>query len=347
MKSYIEFIFENVQLADKIYFKTGKLSEKEKSLILSITNSDNYTKILSDILYYFKTNPDTYFRFKIKSDFSNISEKLQNFYNLIKSYDKNTIPIIGLNSINNVESIGDVIFSLEKRNEIINELKKLPSIGIRNLRTELREERSCGELERYLDLLQYFTTHLSMLSNRDEKTREKIYQKLFKNNVTLNQLIDFVDDKTSLIGGEKVTKNGILKLVKENNDMELIYNKNNIIVVRIESPQAIKDIGCNSLWCFTYGSGFDNAYRTWNTYSTNDIVYVIINFNNNQDDPDFMNVLIKPIDFKPETEEDNDEKMFDLTNVPQFNSLNYLKHLFGIKTAKKLFTFQWDDSDFP
>ena len=48
-------LFENIQLADKVYFKTGKLSDIDKNRILKITNSDNYTKIICDIYYYLKS----------------------------------------------------------------------------------------------------------------------------------------------------------------------------------------------------------------------------------------------------------------------------------------------------
>lgn len=344
MKSYSEFIlFENIQLADKIYFKTNKLSDVDKDIILSITNGDNYTKIISDILYYFKTNPLTHYHFKIKNN--NFNSKLLDFYNQIKTYNKNTIPITDFNknNIDNIDDIGisNLLFSLETRSKIIEKLNKLPSIAIRNLRDEIKKEKNN---ETFLDQLDYFMSHLSLLSNRDEKTRKKIYQKLFKNKRTLSQLIDMVEDKSSLIGGEKITQNEIFELIDEyNSDMKLMYNEKNIIVVRVESPQAIKKIGCNSLWCFTYGSGFENAYNDWNNFSTNEIVYVIINFNLEQDDTHFMNVLIKPIDFKSKNKKDNDEKMFDLENQPHQDALLYLKKLLGLKIVKKVFTFQWDD----
>ena len=39
---------ENLQLADKIYFKTGILNEDDKQEIINITHGDNYTKIIAD-----------------------------------------------------------------------------------------------------------------------------------------------------------------------------------------------------------------------------------------------------------------------------------------------------------
>jgi hypothetical protein len=36
-------------------------------------------------------------------------------------------------------------------------------------------------------------------------------------------------------------------------------------------------------------------YNDWYNYSTNDLVYVIIDFKEPTDSPDFMHVLIKPL----------------------------------------------------
>ena len=42
---------ENLQQADKIYFKTGLLTEEEKDVILKITGGDAYTKLVVDWAY--------------------------------------------------------------------------------------------------------------------------------------------------------------------------------------------------------------------------------------------------------------------------------------------------------
>lgn len=44
-------ILENKQLADKIYFNTGKLTDEDKKIIYGITNGDNTTKVISDIYF--------------------------------------------------------------------------------------------------------------------------------------------------------------------------------------------------------------------------------------------------------------------------------------------------------
>ena len=84
---------------------------------------------------------------------------------------------------------------------------------------------------------------------------------MFKGNTTLEQLMRFVDEKTNFIGGVDFTKEDVKKL-SESEDFEIIYEQGNVMIVRVDSPDGIKAIGCNSLWCFTYGSGFDSAYTT-------------------------------------------------------------------------------------
>ena len=46
---YLHYFNENIQLADKVYFKPNILTPNQKDLILSITHGDFYTKALCDI----------------------------------------------------------------------------------------------------------------------------------------------------------------------------------------------------------------------------------------------------------------------------------------------------------
>jgi hypothetical protein len=155
-------------------------------------------------------------------------------------------------------------------------------------------------------------------------------------NTTLKDLMKFVDDKANFIGGKEFTRNDVKEL-SVTEDIEIIYEVGDIMIVRVESPYAIKALGCNSLWCFTYGSGFDAAYHNWNNYSHNDMVYVIINFKEKSDSEDFMHVMISPlindngrfIKFN----EDNEDKhpIFNMSNENFWNPYDILKSLFGEK----------------
>ena len=112
------------------------------------------------------------------------------------------------------------------------------------------------------------------------------------------------------------------------------------MIVEVSGPQGIKKIGCNSLWCFTYGSGFDAAWQSWNNYSTNGLVYVMIDFRESPDSKDFMHVLIKPLrDEYDEDEMENPTTLFDMSNEVQYDTNNTISHLLDFETAKKIMNF--------
>ena len=239
----------------------------------------------------------------------------------------------------NSTDISNVIQSLEKRRKIIDEIKKLPSVATRNLKDDIRKERTSSELGKYLSDLEYFMSHFSLLSNRDKETQIKILRKMFKANTTLEQLMRFVDGKENFIGGVEFTRDDIKKL-SESEDFEIIYEQGNVMIVRVDSPDGIKAIGCNSLWCFTYGSGFDSAYRQWSNYSYNDIVYVLIDFREKSDSENFMYVLIKPLTDEEgnliEYDEDNEDEhpIYNMSNENFSNPYSILNHLFGNNSKK-------------
>lgn len=319
-----QILNENIQLADKIYFKTGKLSEDDKKIILSITNGNNYTKLISDFYYYLK---------QTSFNQNELIKKLKPLYSDALNYNKNIYPIIGYD-VYNPSNISEIISGLEKRHKVIEEIKKLPSIATRNLKDDIRKERTSIELGEYLQDLEYFMSHYSLLSNRDKDTQIKILRKMFKGNTTLEQLMRFVDEKENFIGGVDFKKEDVKKL-SESEDFEIIYEQGNVMIVRVDSPDGIKAIGCNSLWCFTYGSGFDSAYRQWSNYSYNDIVYVLIDFREKSDSEDFMHVLIKPLtdedDNFIEYDEDNEDEhpIYNMSNENFTNPYSILNHLFG------------------
>jgi hypothetical protein len=360
IREEIRLLFENIQLADKTYFNTGKLSPRVREIIIDkITGGDNYTKIISDIYYAMIQNQikmgkwaisqisdeefdDEKEHYESENDIMSLDDwkKVKSYYEQLKDYNKNVFPIKDLN-INNTKDIWDLIKSLNYRKKIIEIFKKFPSIASRNLKNEIRIPRDSSEFNELKNNLEYINSHISLISNKKEEVKEKMLQKIFKSNTTISDIIDFVEEKENLIGGEKITKKQFREIVNNNYhyELEIVYDKENIMVIDVTGVHGIKDIGCNSLWCFTYGSGFDNAYRQWNNYSTNDHVYVIIDFNQNSDDKDFMYVLIKPL--LDEYTEDDDEEigLFDLTNEKVYDPNSVIDSLIGLKNAKKIFKF--------
>lgn len=181
-----------------------------------------------------------------------------------------------------------------------------------------------------------------MLNNRDENTRSLILRKMFKSNITLKELCDFVEEKENLIGGVNLTREKIEEIISENDyDLSLVYDENNVMVIQVESAHAIKQIGCNSVWCFTYG---EDNYQTWYNYSQHGMVYVIVNLNEPTDSPDFMWVLIRPLEWN-EDDEDN-SPLFNMANENFYNPYSVLFELIGNKRRiKEIFTFGMDNED--
>ena len=329
MKFIIPFN-ENIQLADKVYFKTNELSEEDKNFILSITNGDNYTKALCDL--YINEHP-----------FKRTLKTFKNIYTQLKTYNKNYLPIKDYD-INDLTNISVELFTY--RDKIIENLNKLPSIAIRNLKSDIRIERDETEFKDFEYSLTYFMSiYLTYVNGKlNPEIKNKINNKLFKNNRTIGELTDFIEEKQNLLGSVKYDYNKFKHMARyEVPGAILIYDKNKILIVKIEEPEAIKIIGENSLWCFTYGSG----YHDWDKYSTNEVVYVIVDFNQPQDDPYFMQVLIKPliwggeldIDDEEDIDDDNMNKLYDMTNDMIDRPTYIIDSLIGRNAAEELLTF--------
>lgn len=317
--------YENIQLADKTYFSTSKLDDEDKKYILSITHGDQTTKIISDI----------YFMHKDDWKFDNIKKELYKIHKDLVNYNKNVFPIKNFNLYNPENH--DYYYILINRSKIIDNIKKLPSIAIRNLKADIRTERNANEMHTYEDHLSYFLAHYSMLGNRDEKMIENITKKMFKSNITLDQLLKFVEDKENLLGGVDFNRDTITEIIEDSyGDMTLVFDKNDVLVIKVESAEAIKAIGCNSVWCFTYG---DDNYKNWYNYSENGTVFVIINLKEATNSEEFMWVLIKSLEKK--YDEDDYYPLFNMSNDNYCDPYSVLKPLIGDKkTIKKIFSFE-------
>ena len=363
MKNFIKQILrENLQLADKVYFKTGKLSQAVRDIILRVTNGDPYTKIMTDIYYYMLMQNHSSGQWALKHLDPNHQEtekpeddimvlddlkKLRPLYNQLKEYNKNVFPISGFN-INGVEDIGDILWALRERQIIIKIMSELPSIASRNMKADIREERNGAEMNHYRDELEHVVAHLSQLKNRDEETQRKILSKVFTSNTTLDNVYDFITDKQNLIGGVDMTRKQIGQILKkdreEYDELKVKYNKNNIMIIEVSGPNGIKEIGCNSIWCFTYnrkGGGLN--WHDWQHNSTNGYCYVIINFSEPSDSPDFMYVLTKPfMDAYDGDEEDDDAggyRLYDMSNETIFDPIYTIESMIDLPTAIKVMNF--------
>lgn len=345
-------IAENLQQAEKAYFVPGILSQKVKDIIISrITNGDAYTKIVCDIYYAIlkherKSSHDTmqllgvekepYDEKKaLKNDMLQLDDwkKVKFLYGQLLTYDKNTLPIKGF-TIANPSNIWELMVGLEYRAEIILKLKELPSIAIRNLRDDLRKERTSKELNEFRADLDYFLVDFKQLSNRTEEMREVLYKKMFRNGITMAFLKQFAKDKKNLVGGANLDKQSVQEIVTNHNQLKTVFEKGNLMVVEVSGPEGIKEIGCNSVWCFTYSPG---VYRGWNadwaSNNTNGKVYVIIDFSKASDQSGFMHVVLRPLSNK-------EFKVFDLTGQELTAGREYIQKTLGLAQGSRIMNFK-------
>lgn len=308
---HMSTIQENLQLADKLYFNTGILSPEDKNVILSITKGDNFTKLISD-LYLWSKNRDW------------SKDKISKFYQTVKTYDKNLIPIEGFNSIDGFDqdTIGNFAYAVFKREEILKFLRQLPSIALRNVKEDLRKPRNLQQLERTRNSLEYFFAFYPTIMQLPEDRKNRIINKLFSSErKTMDSWTDFVEERSHLVGGA-YTAGDLDEIVDElDGDAEIIQRDNNVTVIDVMSPEAMMRLGCNSMWCFSLPGG--EGY--WSQYNYNGHVYFIYV------DDDEQYVLTFP----------SESGLYDISNnVIEEESYDLLKRM-GVDISKLTF----DDSD--
>ena len=357
-------VSENIQAADKLYFTKGKLSPKVRETILRITGGDALTRILTDIYYaeiqqHHKQGqwalsaidddeeesvPDAEGHHHMENDVMKKEDwlLLRDTYNQLKAYNKNVFPIKGY-SPNGVVDIWNLIGAIKQRAQILEKIKALPSVAIRNMREDIRRERNYSEMQDYRSRLEYFLGHYSLLGNRDDKMKKVIDKKMFRANITLDNLISFAEEKENMLGGAKITKRMVKKMVEEDPyDLNIVYEKGNVMVVDVTGAEGIKTIGCNSVWCFTYtGKSVYGNWRDFERYSTNGHVYAIIDFSKPSDSPYFMYVLIKPLKDKYTEEDENNEQMplFNMANEPDGYPIETIHSLMSTDDAYHILNF--------
>jgi hypothetical protein len=283
------FLRENLQQADKLYFRDGKLSPQDKEVVLSITNGDNYTRLVADWLYHLT---------KIwKEDSNSVTVKkfLPDFYQYLKTYDKNIFPVAynledysALTNDNN-KHILELFSCLKERQSAIENLNKLPSIAKRNLssiiRTPQNSEYGFKEISQKLALL---NRHIGYLPKNSEKY-ETILNKIFNSKNSLNDMVETAEHFVNAFNQytEDISKEDIIDHL-EYVDADLIQNSGNILVIKVNDNEAMQTIGCSSLWCFSR----PNSEGFWDDYAPLGYVFVIFDFNQDTDSALFMMVLL-------------------------------------------------------
>jgi hypothetical protein len=87
------------------------------------------------------------------------------------------------------------------------------------------------------------------------------------------------------------------------------------MIIEVSGPEGIKEIGCNSVWCFTYNKkGSSNNFEDWNKNSTNGYCYIIIDFSHPSDSENFMHVLTKPLMYDYSDYGGDAERLYNMAN---------------------------------
>jgi hypothetical protein len=121
------------------------------------------------------------------------------------------------------------------------------------------------------------------------------------------------------------------------------------MIIEVSGPEGIKEIGCNSVWCFTYNkkTGGGLNWDDWFRNSTNDICYVIIDFSEPSDSEEFMHVLTKPLMYDyANYGEKGYERLYNMANrdvhddeEEEYGVNAYIERLIDLPTAMKIMNF--------
>jgi hypothetical protein len=287
---------ENLQQAEKLYFKTGKLSDEVKNAILDITGGDNFTRLVSDLYYHFiKFNQNN-------EGVDNGTIKLcEMFHQYLKGYDKNLFPVpgiledYGLGKESDKYHILTLFGTLKEREYLIKQWNKLPTLVKRNLVKPIKDELKIPFNSPDSNYLEYEYRKMGeqMKKTNDTITRlpkstgESMLKKIFSSVKSFDDIVKTIDNVSkglSFIGDDDaLDKNELLDNL-ENYNADLILDKDNVIVVKANDVEAIQKLGCFSSWCFSQFGG--EGY--WDEYAPDGYVYVIIDFNKDVEDARFL-----------------------------------------------------------
>lgn len=310
---------ENMQLADKVYFSTGKLDDDDRKFVLYLTDgkSSQYTKLICDILYYLKEH-DWSGGYK-----SSTQEAARN----VLEYNKNILPIKGWDIYKSEKNIGFIISALENRAEIISILEEAPSALRRNLAAELRIPRDAREMADLKRNYVYFGDLISGVYQLNPQRRDEVLKKLISSkNDTIDKLIDWLEDSENLIGNQWSDIDKVYEIIeKYPYDADIVSEDNNWLVVSVTDEKLMKELGCNSQWCFSMPLSKD-----FYNYQYNGIVYWILD----KEDFNEQYVLIGP----------EDDKLYDRGNVPDDGNPYFRLMKLGVPGVDKL-TFDEDQDN--
>jgi hypothetical protein len=282
-----ENLDETLGELDKYYVKTGIYDDEDRDVILSITNGDNWTKLIADMYYYLG---DRYNKQMVEPRKLNDNEitYLKNTHELLKAYDKNVLPIHDLFAREHNAHALEKMNDLNTRNVILKKLKQIPSVYLRNLRADLRKERDHYEFDSLLKNINSILNSMRVLNNVNAERANLILKKVFSNE---NDTFEKIKERFDNIFIPYLSQDEPIEEILDNikywkDEVELLYNKNDVVAVKIMSAEAMTAFGCSSQWCFARDTGW------WDNYAEYGFATIVYNFNLDPSDPKRMVVVL-------------------------------------------------------
>ena len=309
-------IFENIQRMDKEFVKSGIFTEQDRENVLEITNGDNYTFDVAKMYdFYMQISNPNIDRYPVEDFDKYVKNQLIILYNELRNYNSNVIPIKDMDNLN----YGiDLASGLKYRKYIVDFLKSIPSVYLRNLKNDIRTPRTPDELQygglwnKYIPIIK---SRLKQIQRLNRNKQEKILSKVFSSkNDTFQKVAEQMEKLDILFlhhddGVEELRNKANYEA--EHGEADILYDNGEVIVVSVKSSDAMKNLGCGSQWCFV------TEYNTehWKGYSHTRNVNIVYNFNEEPNSRKRMVVILA------------DDGIYDMYNEGMGDGDEYLREL--------------------
>ena len=294
---------ENLQLTEKVYFKSGIASDIEKNCILSVTNGDSCTKFIADIYFtnYKEQLKKAERLLEDKETYDIVVHNLNIFYKELKDYKSTIFPILDFNMLDGTKiETQNIILS---RSYLIDKLNELPSIAFRNCinKKHVYDEEDLDKLYEYVDdIVKFINEKLSAKTDKNEKTIDTLFRSKDLDSKELRGIEDWYeelqtlkDNKTETQEMEELWYTDIHRMIKSLKSTKIIGESERYIIMRVVDYRDLTYLGCNSLWCFSNPNYDDESKQAYfDSYNENGIIYLIYDKDDYIGDSQKMYVIV-------------------------------------------------------
>lgn len=279
-------ISENLQQADKLYFNTGKLPKEVREALVNITGGDAFTKLVADLMFHFA-------KFSDRGVDSGIIRLGEMFYQYLKEYDKNIFPVkydlqqYSADAPTNEKHVLELFAILKDRHQLIQNFRKLPSIGIRNLKPLTKTVGWMdGQFKLIGDKINELVRNIRVIPNSEKG--QKVLNKIFNSRNDLDRMVEISRHYSNAFTmGSDENREDLLEAIEMLN-ADVVQNTDRLLVVRVNDQESMQRVGCTSAWCFS----LPNSEGYWDEYAPLGYVYVIFDFDKDTEDATFLMVLL-------------------------------------------------------